>query len=67
MREGGLRVSGEEELVRVLQVSHLHVNIEPGHGSLWAQAPLQLLERRRVHVRYPNLPSDAGLRAAMTE
>lgn len=41
--EGGLRVSGDEQLVRVLQVGHLHVNIEPGDGSLRAETPLQLL------------------------
>lgn len=34
--EGSLGISGDEQLVRLFQVGHLHVNIEPGDGSLWA-------------------------------
>lgn len=46
--EGFLGVFGDEQLVGVLQVSHLHVHIEPGDGSLWAEAPVQLLGENRT-------------------
>lgn len=47
LREGGLRVSGQEQLVRLFQIGHLHVDVEPGDGRLRTQAPLQLLQRTK--------------------
>ena len=41
--EGSLGVSGYEQVICLFQIGHLHVNMEPGDGSLWAQTPLQLL------------------------
>lgn len=41
--KGSLRISGDEQLVGVFQVGHLHVNTEPGDGSLRAETPFQLL------------------------
>lgn len=41
--ESSLRVSGDEQLVALFQVSHLHVNVEPGDGSLRTQTPLKFL------------------------